>query len=67
VLETRAWTQSKHKAPPHKGKENTHKAPSLLLLFLFLFAFFAATFFYNLFFRGTSKLNSMTKMLLMSN
>jgi hypothetical protein len=37
-----------HKAPPHKRKENTHKAPSLLLLFLFflLFFFFSAVTFF---------------------
>jgi hypothetical protein len=52
-----------------KEKKHTHKAPSMLSLaffasFLFLLFFFLLFF---IFFQGTSKLNSKTKMLLMGN
>jgi hypothetical protein len=53
-----------------KEKKHTHKAPSMLSLAFFA-SFFVSSFFlfavFLYFFQGTSKLNSRTKMLLMSN
>jgi hypothetical protein len=52
----------------HRTKEKkTHTKPFLCCCFFCFFLLFSATFFDNLFVRGTSKLNRRTKMLLMSN
>jgi hypothetical protein len=66
VLETRAWTRSQSTTAQKKRKhtQSPFYVVSCFFCLFFLFLFFLLFF---IFFQGTSKLNSRTKMLLMSN